>query len=333
VGFGIGSMQSGAFCALDTFRVWEARGDDARAFLNGQLSSDVKSLLKGQWQLSSYSTPKGRALASFVLAASDDHFLLVTRASVADAVFRRLGMFVMRSKVQWQSDARSVFGITGTAALDTLAKLCGQPLPEAGGIWEGQDIDVLRLDAESAWLLVRPEAQAAWQERLAALLPQRPGAQWDAVEVAAGRPWVEAATSESFVPQMLNLDLQHGGISFKKGCYPGQEIVARTQYLGKVKRRMQRFGCAEANLAAPGTAVCLADGQACGEVVLAAALETVSAASAAAQVESGSAGGCDVLRQQLLAVVQLELAAGRTLHLGAGDGPLLQPLELPYAAD
>jgi folate-binding protein YgfZ len=157
---------------------------------------------------------------------------------------------------------------------------------------------VVGLQADAWWLLLPESAVAAAADALRRLLPEIDGAGWDAVEVAAGRPWVEAGTVESFVPQMLNLDLT-GGVSFKKGCYPGQEIVARTQYLGKVKRRMVRLACQSADgaLPAPGTPVHAAgdDAQAIGEVVLAAPL-------AAGQV-------------QLLAVLQMDLAAGADLRL------------------
>jgi len=349
----------GAFCIAGSFATSRASGADARAFLNGQLSSDVKTLAASRWQLSSYSTPKGRALATFVVAAQadprGDTFWLVTRRSVAAATFKRLGMFVLRSKVIWAHETHVAIGICGTAGATALAALLGDEPPAQGVCGAvGADTPLGRmlaeahsttvdaptaavpagslageLSADSAgasvlglgdtawWLLVPVAVVPTVATALSASLPEVGAARWDAVEIAAGRPWVEAGTVESFVPQMLNLDLT-GGISFKKGCYPGQEIVARTQYLGKVKRRMLRFALdlgTDADPPAPGTAVHIAgdSGQAVGEVVLAAPLEAGQA--------------------QLLAVLQMDLAAGADLCLGAAGGPALRPLPLPYALD
>lgn len=348
-----GLPAGGAFCINGSYAASRASGADARAFLNGQLSSDVRTLAADRWQLSSYSTPKGRALATFVLAApapagSGERFWLVTRRSVAGATFRRLAMFVLRSKVSWSHETHAVVGVCGASGRAALAELlAGEPPaaaecrtlePQAplcgliGGVLAdpalsadaasssdprvdgGGDAVVIGLGHEAWWLLVPLAALDAVAGALRATLPEIGAARWDAIEVAAGRPWVESGTVESFVPQMLNLDLT-GGISFKKGCYPGQEIVARTQYLGKVKRRMLRLAfvpSAGAALPDPGTPV-LASGdaaQAVGEVVLAAPL--------------------DAQRGQLLAVLQMDLAAGADLHLGDAGGPALQPLDLPY---
>ncbi len=336
------------FCAATPFVVSRACGEDARAFLNGQLSSDVKTLAAGRWQLSSYSTPKGRALATFAVAAQagegGDSFWLITRHGVAEATFKRLGMFVLRSKVRWAHATHTLFGVRGPEAAALLADILGVAPPVAGEcvaaaagskaagmIAEGEaatgtpaaDPDgasrllALGLGADAWWLLVPSAAVAHLTDALRAALPESTAADWDAVEVAAGRPWVETGTVEAFVLQMLNLDLT-GGISFKKGCYPGQEIVARTQYLGKVKRRMLRFAVpldAGAGLPQPGTPVHAASEaeQALGQVVLAAPL--------------------DAGRVQLLAVLQMDLAEGADLRLGAADGLPLAPLELPYPLD
>ena len=318
------------FCITRSFAVSRALGEDARAFLNSQLSSDVKSLATGHWQLSSYSTPKGRALATFVVAAqgAPDTFWLVTRHSVAAPTFKRLAMFVLRSKVQWAHEAYALIGVGGAAGAEALAALLGGEPPTPGTCVAPADAAPLAtlarpaseagplligLQADAWWLLLPETAVAAVGETLRRTLAEIDAAHWDAIEVAAGRPWVESATVESFVPQMLNLDLT-GGVSFKKGCYPGQEIVARTQYLGKVKRRMLRFGCELVGAAppAPGAPLYVAGvaGQAVGEVVLAAPF---------------AAG-----RAQLLAVLQMDLAAGAELRLGSPDGLLLEPLGLPY---
>lgn len=336
-----GLPPGGAFCVVGSQAVSRVSGADARAFLNGQLSSDVRTLAADRWQLSSYSTPKGRALATFVLAATastaaGESFWLVTRRSVAGPTLRRLAMFVLRSKVTWAHETHAVVGVCGAAGRAALTALlaaepppaaeCLTPSPasplagllsaaaEAGAAGAMADAVVIGLGDDAWWLLLPLAALADVASSLRRSLPEVGAARWDAVEVAAGRPWVESGTVESFVPQMLNLDLT-GGISFKKGCYPGQEIVARTQYLGKVKRRMLRFAFAladDATLPGPGASVHSAgeSSQAVGEVVLAAPL--------------------DAARGQLLAVLQMDLAAAADLHLGAADGPRLEALPLPY---
>jgi len=333
---GASALPPGGLCADMPFGASLAHGEDARAFLNGQFSSDIKTLPAGRWQLSSYSTPKGRALATFVVAAQatgvdGDAFWLVTRRGVAEPTLKRLAMFVMRSKVCWSHDTHAVVGVSGAAGRQVLAELFGAEPPSSGdcvspaaaspaaalAAHPGQALQLIGLGADAWWLLVPADAKEALVDALHARLPLMSAADWDAIEVAAGRPWVEAQTREAFVPQMLNLDLT-GGISFKKGCYPGQEIVARTQYLGKVKRRMLRFAVlrdADAALPQPGMPVYTASDadQAIGQVVLAAPLY---------------AG-----RAQLLAVLQLDLATGADLRLGAADGMVLEPLELPYPFD
>ena len=334
---------NGSFCLGCGFAVSRATGADARAFLNGQLSSDVKTLAAGHWQLSSYSTPKGRALATFAVAAppasavasAGDSFWLVTRHSVAEATFKRLAMFVMRSKVEWAHHDHDLIGVCGPDGADVVAGLLGAPAPAPGACSAAAADSPLAtlcapslaaplamgLGGDAWWLLLPLAARDAVVAALRQSLAESPAATWDGVEVAAGRPWVEEGTREVFVPQMLNLDVT-GGISFKKGCYPGQEIVARTQYMGKVKRRMLRFGVALAGtdaLPAPGTPVHAAGAaaeetpQALGQVVM------------AAPFDSG--------RAQLLAVLQLDLAGAADLRLGRVDGPPLLPLPLPYELD
>lgn len=327
---GAGHGSASGFCRLASFAVRCATGDDARNFLNGQFSSDIKTLSAGRWQASSYSTPKGRALATFVVAAQGaavgDAFWLVTRRSVAEPTFKRLAMFVMRSKVAWVHDAHVVLGVCGVDAAGTLAALLGADAPAAGecraaapgspltGMAGDAPALAIGLGADAWWLLLPAEAEGAAAAALRETLAELPPALWDAIEVASGRAWVEEGTREAFVPQMLNLDLT-GGVSFKKGCYPGQEIVARTQYLGKVKRRMLRLTVAwdaACALPQPGDPVHAASdaGQALGQVVL------------AAPFEPG--------RAQLLAVLQMDLAEGAELRLGGADGPLLASLPLPY---
>ena len=221
------SFDQDGHAVLTQFVLLKVHGDDAESFLQGQFSSDVKLLDGSVAQWSSYSNAKGRMQASFLLWRIEQTFFLLLRKDIAEAFRRRLSMFVLRAKVKVEVVDSVIVG-EYLAAAET-----GRPAfePALAGTAEhavvsiGEQIRITCLGAEEA---------AALPQFAGKLLASR---LFDAFFIRAGIPWVSQATYEAFVPQMANLDLI-GGISFRKGCYPGQEIVARTQYLGKVKRRM-----------------------------------------------------------------------------------------------
>lgn len=219
--------ESRAYSPLTRFAVLAISGEDATAFLQGQFSCDVAALAGNGVTLGSYSTAKGRMQASFVLVAAADRYYLVLRKDIAETFRRRLGMFVLRAKVKIEDVSASLQPWLQQVPAGAAAKV--QVDGEQGVVADTghgialhlQPVDVLpALGSDKAWQPVGSMAA-------------------DLAFIRAGLGWVSQATYEEFVPQMLNLELI-GGISFKKGCYPGQEIVARTQYLGKVKRRMYR---------------------------------------------------------------------------------------------
>ncbi len=293
-----------------------ASGTEAELFLQGQLSNDLRRLGAAQAQLSSYNSPKGRVLDLLVLRRDSDSILLEARHDTLGATLKRLRMFVLRSKVALEDlGARyAAFGLSGPAAAELLRQ-AGLPQP-------AQDWDCA--DADGVTVMRRPGAGAprysvhAAPERLAALWGEfasqsRPvgTAAWRLLDILAGLPAIRPQTADHFVAQMLNLD-HLGAISFSKGCYPGQEIVARMHYLGNLKRRM--FLCrAGAGEAAPGMPIHAADGdaQAIGEVV-----------DGAPHPEGGSA---------FLAVLQLGHGADPQIRLGAADGALL-PVQIQVLA-
>jgi folate-binding protein YgfZ len=275
-------------------------GADAAAFLHGQLSCHVTELAPGAATWGSYSTPKGRMLASFVLArgAGDEYCMLLDR-SIAAAVGKRLRMYVLRAKVT-VTDHAADWGVVGVASADPLAIDAGATLRWA------------RLGPSRA--LGAGPIDAVRQVVAASGLPLVDAAAWGWLDVCDGFPWITAATQDALVPQMANLD-RIGGVHFQKGCYPGQEIVARTQYLGQVKRRMVLAHVDAPDAPAIGTPVFGSDlgDQASGLVVDAA---------------PAPGGGFDVL-----AVMHTSTAAGGTAHVGAADGPRLTLRPLPYALD
>jgi tRNA-modifying protein YgfZ len=278
---------------LDDWGVIRAAGPEARTFLQGQLTQDVESLIAGEVRLAGWCSAKGRLLASFVIwREGADDVLLACSADVLPATLKRLSMFVLRAKCKL-SDASAELPLWG---------LAGDVVPHAV---EGTQL--LRLP--DAALQGKAVPRWLWVGATPPALPALDPAIWRGMEATSGVARIEAATAEQFVPQMVNLE-QVGGVHFKKGCYPGQEVVARSQFRGTLKRRAQIVHAQQP--LAPGQEV-YASGdpsQPAGMVVNAGRLPD----------------GTEV------ALVEIKLAAleGGTLHAGAAEGPLLTLGTLPY---
>ncbi|MEO8298147.1 MAG: folate-binding protein [Burkholderiales bacterium] len=301
----------GGATSLPHWGVLRAQGDDAAQFLHGQLSNDIVKLDASRACLAAYCTAQGRMLASFVITRPQPTDLwLACSADVLPATLKRLSMFVLRAKARL-SDASQhlvVLGLTGPTA--------AQWLGEAAGTQDWQAVQrdgasIVRLpavDGIERWLWIGPIDQAS---TVLAALPALDEAVWRWLETRSGLAQVQAATSGQFVPQMLNYEVL-GGVDFRKGCYPGQEIVARSQYLGKLKRR--------AFLVEGPTTL-----QAGQEVYWSEDAGQPAGLVAQAALQPGGAGGT--------AVVELKLAVTDTgrLHLGTPQGPLLTLVPLPYA--
>ncbi|MBL8334547.1 MAG: folate-binding protein YgfZ [Rubrivivax sp.] len=292
--------------ALSDWGLIQASGDDARSFLHGQLTQDVLHLEPGRAALAGYCSAKGRLLATFVAwLDGEGNVMLACSRDLLPAVLKRLSMFVLRAKCRLAdvSGRWSLDGVVGdpcTAALrpwQVQTQGSGQlvALPPALGLDGRLTHRALHLRAADA---------LAWPG------PALPLPAWHALEARAGVPRVVAATVEQFVPQMVNLELV-GGVNFQKGCYPGQEVVARSQYRGTLKRRAYLVR----------STVPLSPGQ-----------ELVHSA------DPGQPAGLVVLAGELGdgrwdALVELKIAAteGSSLHLGAADGPVVELASLPYA--
>ncbi len=287
-------------------------GEETSLFLNNLLSSDVKKLGGNQAQWSSFSTPKGRMLANFLIWRDNEAYLLQLPKSLQAAIQKKLSMYVLRSKTK-PSDATTdtiLLGLAGIHAATLIERHIG-PLPAAPmDTAHHNGVTIIRLSAQRFELAVPAEQAAAMWEKLAMDAKPVGQAVWSWLEVQDGTPWILPATQEQFVPQMANMELI-GAVSFSKGCYPGQEIVARTQYLGKLKRRMYLMHVA-ADEVLPGQELYSTEmnGQASGMV---------------ANAAPAPGGGFDVL-----AVVQIS-SLDHDLHLGSLDGPVLIRKILPYA--
>jgi folate-binding protein YgfZ len=301
---------SHAAAELKQFGLLSCTGDEARAFLHAQLTSDIEGLTTERARYAGWCTAKGRLLANFLVLPTVEGFLLQLSRDLAPAVAKRLAMFILRAKAKLvdASDAWVQVGLWGPGAAERLAGL-GLPAP-SGDLVVARSADALVVRvAPLRFLVVAPAPQ---REHLLDALPAESDEAWALEEIRAGRPLVVQATQELFVPQMVGLE-RLGAVDFKKGCYPGQEIVARTQYRGVLKRRMVRARVDAP--ASPGSDLYAADlpGQASGTVV-----------NAAAAPEGG---------RELLAVVQISsLDSASPIRLGAADGPELELLPLPRAA-
>ena len=266
---------------LDQYGLLQVTGEDARAFLHAQLTNDIESLAPGRARYAGWCSAQGRLLATFLVLPFEGGFLLQLSRDLAPAVAKRLALFVLRARVK-------------------LADVSGEWLQY--GLWKpGGDLSVQQskdrievgIDATRTLLLTRTPQDA-----------DAPAEDWTLEEIRAGRPLVVQATQDKFVPQMVNLELS-GGVDFQKGCYPGQEIVARAQYRGAVKRRMIRLRGARLQ---PGQELYSDDlsGQASGTVVNAAGDEALAVLTVSA-IESGTP-----IRVQ-------------------PQGTVLEPAALPYA--
>jgi len=209
---------------LTRYGLLSVTGEDAREFLHAQLTKDIRGLPADRAAFAGWCSAKGRLLASLLVVPWQDGFVLQLARDLAPAIAKRLSMFVLRSKVKiadvsdaWQQMGEWREHFPGELfTLETEGNLVQVKVAERRALLLGLDVEMRRLEAaasEDAWTLE---------------------------EIRDGRPFISAATQDQFVPQMVNLE-KIGGVDFQKGCYPGQEIVARAQYRGEVKRRMVRL--------------------------------------------------------------------------------------------
>ena len=297
---------------LSHFGLIRVSGDDSRNFLQGQLTNDINAVTPELAQLSSYCSPKGRMLGSFwIFQRAGDLYLQLPRERL-EAILKRLRMFVLRSRVTLEdaSDDLARAGLSGDCAE---ALLPFAPAVEKACLTRNE-LTVIRLpgDRPRFELIAPPGALAAMWPRIQARAEQTGADFWSLMDIRAGVPNVLEGAVEAFVPQMANLQLI-GGVSFTKGCYTGQEVVARMQYLGKLKRRMYLAHIDATERPAPGTEIFSPSsdsGQGAGRIV-----------DAAPAPEGGF---------EALVVLQISSAEANDARLSDAGGPVLRLLALPY---
>ena len=303
---------------LSQYALIEVNGDDATDFLQGQLTNDIKLATESMSQLSAYCNPKGRILANFRIFKRGEHYYLRLPANTLEATLKRLRMFVMRSKVELtdSSDTLVRIGIAGSNAGNKLSSLFKNlPNNEDEAVFEN-NITLIRLHGDMPrYEAYGPvgEIKDLWQQLKAdaALIGEN---SWNILTIRAAIPEVVAETVEAFVPQMVNLQAINS-LSFTKGCYPGQEVVARMHYLGKLKRRLFNGSLENETLPTPGQAILSEheDGQKIGQIV--------------------TASWSKDKKIEFLAVLQIEKAEKGGLYLDEGTKPCLQLAELPYSLE
>ena len=316
----IKAAQSGnVMTALVSLGHIQISGADSADFLQGQFSNDVKQVSPSHSQLNAYCTPKGRILATFRLFAVADQYYMALPHELLENTLKRLRMYVLRSKVTLNdlSESWVGIGITGPDAETQLAEMLGEYPTEVDAVSYNKDIVTIRIPgAKPRFELHGPVDKIipVWDQLAGDCTLVGEGV-WSHLDIEAGIPTIRTQTVEKFVPQMVNLQAING-LSFKKGCYPGQEIVARTQYLGKLKKRMYRAHIETQETIQPGDELYTADEnnkQSIGTVV---------------EAQPSPQSGYDIL-----AVIQITEAENKPVHLHKQDGAILEISELPYSLE
>lgn len=303
---------SAFFCPLSHEGILAVRGSDAGKFLQGQLTCNINYLSPEYASLGARCMVKGRMQSSFRILPEGNGYLLAMASELLDAQLADLKKYAVFSKATLtdESAAWVRFGLQGG---DTALQALGLDVPAAAGSTVRHDgLIAIAVSAGRVELWVPAQNADSVRQALAAALPEGSLNNWLLGQIRAGIGQVMGPTRELFIPQMINLQAVDG-VSFKKGCYTGQEIVARMQYLGKLKRRQYRLALDQQAIPAPGAEIFSpTHGSSVGEVVIAASNGT----------------GCE-----LLAVLSAEAVEDDNLHLGSLEGPRLQVLTLPYELD
>lgn len=307
------------FAVLSHYGLIAVYGNDAETFLQGQFTNDVRQVNESTSQCNAYCNPKGRVITNFRLFKRNDTYYLRLPFDMVEDTLRRLKMYVMRAKVTLD-DASNTFASLGYSGPNAIAELENAKLkvPEhIDQVTQTDNLCVIRIPGLSPRFEIYGELDAMkklWTELNVRGAPVGTSP-WQLLDIHAGLPTIRPETSEKFVPQMLNLNLINA-VNFKKGCFTGQEIVARMQYLGKLKKRMYLAHIGEDKKPVPAGKLYsphYSNDQSCGEVV---------------NSQPASGGGYD-----LLAVIDIKSYEQDDIHYSANNGPKLTFSELPYSFD
>ncbi|HID82773.1 MAG TPA: folate-binding protein [Chromatiales bacterium] len=302
-------------CDLSHYGLIEAHGEDAETFLQNQLTNDIRQINPSHSQLNAYCTPKGRMLAIMRILKRGDSYYLKMPHKLIEGILKRLQTYVLMSKVTLEdaNDALVRFGFAGPEAEKELEQAVGGFPKAVDEVLQTNDLSIIRIAGTLPRFEIYAElepAQTLWDKLNVRGAPVGAAA-WELLDVLSGTPEIYPETQELFVPQMANLQLIDG-VSFQKGCYPGQEIVARMHYLGKLKRRMYRLHFDTDELPAPGTEIFTAENkEPVGSIV-----------SSAANPQGGS--------ETLAVLMTRYVDEASSFQLAKPDGPAGEISELPY---
>ena len=303
-----------ALCALPDLGLIELRGRDIMTFLQGQSTCDMSKIEASRSGIGAFCNPQGRVITTFRVLRINDAYGLLMAGELVPQVVQRLSRYVLRSDVKL-ADVSGEWCVLGMIGEGTKSLQISLPT-EVNGVTAADGVWVIKIGSLEPRYLVLCEparAIALWSAGVDEGWCESGSSLWEARDIDDGYARLSAATSEQFVAQMINLDCI-GAISFNKGCYTGQEIIARTHYLGKLKRRMYRVECHGREAPRPGSAIYPA-GAAEGEQ------STGMIVNAVASGEQ---------RYRCLAVLQMEAAESMPLSLHSGCGPTVKILDLPY---
>jgi len=317
------TADSSVLCDLSQYGTLRVSGEDRKTFLQSMLSNDIGGVNDTHAQYSSLNTAKGRVLANMLIWQDHDSYLLQLPLALCEPIRKKLSMYVLRAKVNITDVSNEIItlGFSGKDAHALLKKhfehIPNEPLAVAFNPTSAPQMDIatsqlVRISDTRFQITASPETMPSIWEMLHLHAQAVGSPYWDWLNIHSGIPTILSQTQEQFVAQMVNLD-QIGGINFKKGCYPGQEIIARMHYLGKLKRRMFLAHIDMLNAPDAGDELFSADmpEQASGMIV---------------NVAPSPNGGYD-----LLAVVQLSSKASQSIHYKSLAGTKLQFLSMPYA--
>lgn len=322
LGFGDSSLENrlppstDAVADLSHRGVISASGPEAGAFLQGQFTNDIHAVTDSRGQISGYCSPKGRLLALFYVMRHADAYCLVLPAALVGPTLARLRLYKLRADVDLQdrSDALVPIGISGPGGEAALARVLGAQPRGVYDVTHGHGLSIMRLPGmESRFLTLgaAAETEALWTS-LSPPISAIGAPAWELLDIRAGIPVVVPGTQERFVPQMVNLDALHG-ISFNKGCYTGQEIVARSHYLGRLKQRLYRARWDSPAPLQPG------------DSLFSPRADTDHSIGTVVTAQPYSPEG-----QELLAVINIEAARRGDIRVHGRDGPGLVLEPLPY---
>ena len=306
-------------CDLSHQGLISVDGEDATDFLQGQLTNDVRDVSEQHSQLSAYCTHKGRMLANFRIFKRDNSYYLRLPLSLLEPTLKRISMFILMSKVSIKNNSNALvrFGLSGPTADEQLSSLIPDLPKEVDDAIQVDGYTVIKCPGLHPRYEIYGELspmQKLWSNLDVHAAPVGAAA-WEMLDIQAGIPTIYPETSESFVPHMTNMQVING-VSFQKGCYTGQEVVARMQYLGKLKRRMFRIKVDTDNIVNPGDKLFNADSssaQGAGQIVSA---------------EQDPDGGYSAL-----AVVNISDTESGKLQLHDENGPCISVEDLPYTIE